>query len=176
MNLSASNYEMAREVDMNLAEVDMETFRTQDLEPAFRLAYSSPVNDDILRLSGRQSRNMGCLLTNSTSFGLDRYVVCIFTHSPPFVSCMRFTALLGDRRVIAVVYSGCYTTAILCMQDVYGSSLKMLANDVPTPISCTQVTKRVHLSRRNALLNLRKIGAQVDPDESDILRGLPVHL
>lgn len=60
---------------MNLAEVDMETFRTQDLEqPAFRLAYSSPVDDDILRMSGTQEPNVDCLFTNSTSFGLDRYV------------------------------------------------------------------------------------------------------
>lgn len=77
VNLSASNYEMAREVDMNLAEVDMETFRTQDLEqPAFRLTYSSPVNDDMMvRISGTRDRGMDCLLTNSTSFGLDRYAL-----------------------------------------------------------------------------------------------------
>jgi hypothetical protein len=80
--MSASNYEMAREVDMNLAEVDMETFRTSDLEqPAFRLTYSSPVNDDLIRISNHHA-DMECLLTDSLGYGLDRYVNSLSSPSP----------------------------------------------------------------------------------------------
>jgi len=44
VHLSTSNYEMAREVDMNMAAIDMEDFRSHDLDSALKLAYSSPSN------------------------------------------------------------------------------------------------------------------------------------
>lgn len=73
VHLSTSNYEMAREVDMNLAEVDMDNFNTQDLNSqTFRLAYSSPMNSEsLLRVCGN-SDDPDCILFNSMLCNLDR--------------------------------------------------------------------------------------------------------
>lgn len=78
VNLSTSNYEMAREVDMNLAEIDMENFRRQDLDMAFRLAYSSPINSDSLLRVCSDSNDPDCILLSSMLCQMDRYVVVYF--------------------------------------------------------------------------------------------------
>lgn len=69
INLSTSNYEMAREIDMNLAEIDMETFKTEDIDMAFRLAYSSPINTSMIRVCGDED---SCILMNSLYYQMDR--------------------------------------------------------------------------------------------------------
>ena len=61
---------MAREIDMNLAEIDMETFKTEDIDMAFRLAYSSPINHSMIRVCGNGDDS--CILMNSLYYQMDR--------------------------------------------------------------------------------------------------------
>lgn len=69
-HLSTSNYEKAREIDMNFAEIDMETFNTKDIDMALRLAHSSPINDSMIRLC--DDTEGSCILMNSLYYHMDR--------------------------------------------------------------------------------------------------------